>query len=375
MKAEVKGDGQGRFIELTPPQRRLLSHLAAMPGWQSVGQISTDMDIHPNSARGSLDALYNGGFVRRMREETGRRGRPSWLYQAVAAPAEQTAHDQVRMLTSAFESVVAHSDDPEREIDVFARSLSDQYELSREPGTDVIRSVVDYINSSGFDSVHDGEGRISLRHCPFRELYGRPPSPICGVHARVLRDLMPEGAHVDVYPLIEPGRCDVVVHLDAYSEGMARLEPGMTAPDFTLESTHGTLSLADLRESSEAGIVIYFYPKASTPGCTTEACDFRDSKEALAAAGYSIVGISPDPLEALTRFEVEEELNFPLASDPDHAVLEAYGAWGEKKNYGKVVVGVIRSTIIVDRDGIVRDALYNVKATGHVGRVTKNLIG
>lgn len=151
---------------------------------------------------------------------------------------------------------------------------------------------------------------------------------------------------------------------------MARLTEGDTAPDFTLPDAAGhTVSLADLRVGAREGVVVYFYPRASTPGCTKEACDFRDSLAAWEQAGYAVVGISPDKPQALTRFAEKQSLPFPLLSDPDHAVMEAWGAWGEKKNYGRTVTGVIRSTVVVGTDGTVRLARYNVKATGHVGRL------
>ena len=154
---------------------------------------------------------------------------------------------------------------------------------------------------------------------------------------------------------------------------MTRLEAGQRAPGFTLETTKGALSLADALERSGEGVVVYFYPKASTPGCTKEACDFRDSLEGLAGAGYSVIGVSPDPISALERFAEAQSLVFPLASDPSHGVLEAWGAWGEKKNYGRTVTGVIRSTVVVAKDGTVALAQYNVKAIGHVARLRKAL--
>ena len=154
---------------------------------------------------------------------------------------------------------------------------------------------------------------------------------------------------------------------------MTQLSPGDMAPDFQLESTRGTVSLKETLATCEKGVIVYFYPKAMTPGCTTEACDFRDGT--LSQSGYHIIGISPDQVPALNEFEQAHDLNFTLASDPDHSVMSAYGAWGEKKNYGKTVIGVIRSTVIINPDGTVKEALYNVKATGHVKRVTKNLIG
>lgn len=155
---------------------------------------------------------------------------------------------------------------------------------------------------------------------------------------------------------------------------MPRLVQGDTAPDFTLpDATGSEVALADLRASAREGVVVYFYPRASTPGCTKEACDFRDSLAAWEQAGYAVVGISPDKPAALTRFVTNQSLPFPLLSDPDHEVMEAWGAWGEKKNYGRTVTGVIRSTVVVDTDGTVLLARYNVKATGHVARLRAEL--
>ena len=150
---------------------------------------------------------------------------------------------------------------------------------------------------------------------------------------------------------------------------MSALEIGQKAPDFTAHTTQGTLSLSDLLAASSRGVVVYFYPKASTPGCTKEACDFRDSLASLQGAGYSVIGVSADSMAALERFTEKQSLTFPLASDPDHEILEAWGAWGEKKNYGKVYTGVIRSTVVVGPDGTVTLAQYNVRATGHVKRL------
>ncbi|MDO5492008.1 MAG: thioredoxin-dependent thiol peroxidase [Nesterenkonia sp.] len=151
----------------------------------------------------------------------------------------------------------------------------------------------------------------------------------------------------------------------------ARLEPGYAAPDFSLQDASGDeVSLSGLRGRR---VIVYFYPKASTPGCTTQACDFRDSLESLQGAGYTVLGISPDPVAKLEKFTEDEGLTFPLLSDEDHAVAEAYGAWGEKKNYGRVTEGLIRSTVVVDEDGAVALAQYNVKATGHVARLRDKL--
>jgi peroxiredoxin Q/BCP len=150
------------------------------------------------------------------------------------------------------------------------------------------------------------------------------------------------------------------------------LEPGSVAPDFTLpDQDENPVSLHDLRGH---GVVLFFYPAAMTPGCTTEACDFRDSLAPLQAAGYTVLGISPDPPEKLRQFRERDALPYALLSDPDHAVLDAYGTWGEKINYGKTYVGVIRSTFVIDAEGRVQHALYNVKATGHVARV-RALVG
>lgn len=150
-----------------------------------------------------------------------------------------------------------------------------------------------------------------------------------------------------------------------------RLEAGMPAPDFTLLDQDGrSVSLADLRGRKT---VLYFYPAAMTPGCTTQACDFRDSIASLEGAGYQVVGVSRDEPAKLAAFRERDGLTFPLLSDPDHAVHDAYGAWGEKTNYGKVIEGVLRSTFVIDEDGTITLAQYNVKATGHVARLRRLL--
>ncbi|MCH8628364.1 thioredoxin-dependent thiol peroxidase [Arsenicicoccus piscis] len=146
---------------------------------------------------------------------------------------------------------------------------------------------------------------------------------------------------------------------------------GDTAPDFTLPSDSGTeVSLADYCGRK---LVLFFYPAAMTPGCTKEACDFRDSLATLQQAGYEVVGISKDAPAKLATFRDKESLTYPLLSDPDLAVMDAYGAYGEKKLYGKTTTGVIRSTIVVGADGTVELAKYNVKATGHVASLSKAL--
>ena len=150
-----------------------------------------------------------------------------------------------------------------------------------------------------------------------------------------------------------------------------RLEEGQAAPQFTLADEAGnSVSLADFAGQK---VIVYFYPKADTPGCTTEACDFRDSLTQLNGQNIAVVGISPDPVEKLAKFKEKYELTFPLLSDEDKSVMKAYGAFGEKKNYGKVVQGVIRSTFVVDEEGKIALAKYNVKATGHVARIAKEL--
>ncbi|MDX6208477.1 MAG: thioredoxin-dependent peroxiredoxin [Frankiales bacterium] len=150
-----------------------------------------------------------------------------------------------------------------------------------------------------------------------------------------------------------------------------RLQPGDPAPDFTLPDADGN----DLTLSSYRGrrVVVYFYPQASTPGCTTQACDFRDSLDSLSAAGVAVIGISPDRPAALAKFRDEQGLTFPLLSDPEHTALTAYGTWGEKKNYGRTYLGVLRSTFVVDADGNLEQAQYNVKATGHVAKLRRDL--
>jgi thioredoxin-dependent peroxiredoxin len=151
----------------------------------------------------------------------------------------------------------------------------------------------------------------------------------------------------------------------------ARLSPGDPAPGFTLPDADGKqVSLADYRGRR---VIVYFYPAAMTPGCTKEACDFRDNLASLDGAGIDVVGISPDKPEKLAKFREAQQLTFPLLSDPSRSVLEAYGAYGEKTLYGKKTVGVIRSTFVVGADGKIEQALYNVKATGHVAALRKKL--
>jgi len=151
----------------------------------------------------------------------------------------------------------------------------------------------------------------------------------------------------------------------------SRLAPGDAAPDFTLPTDSGdSLSLKDLRGRK---VVLYAYPAAMTPGCTTQACDFRDSLGSLQAAGYEVVGISPDSPAKLAKFRERDAITFPLVSDQDKSVLTAYGAYGEKQMYGKTVTGVIRSTFVIDEDGRVERPMYNVKATGHVAKLRRDL--
>lgn len=151
----------------------------------------------------------------------------------------------------------------------------------------------------------------------------------------------------------------------------ARLSPGDQAPDFTLTSDSGDeVTLSDLRGRK---VIVYFYPAAMTPGCTKQACDFTESLDSLKAQGYEVLGISPDKPEKLAKFRERDSLTITLLSDPDKSVMTSYGAFGEKKLYGKVVQGVIRSTIVVDGDGKVEVAQYNVKATGHVAKLRRDL--
>jgi peroxiredoxin Q/BCP len=152
---------------------------------------------------------------------------------------------------------------------------------------------------------------------------------------------------------------------------VSQLAIGDQAPDFTLPDHTGTpRSLSELRGERT---IVYFYPAAMTPGCTKQACDFRDNLGSLQAAGYAVVGVSPDTPAKLARFVERDSLTFPMLGDPEHGVLEAYGAWGEKSMYGRTVTGVIRSTIVLDATGTVTHALYNVKATGHVAGLRKRL--
>ena len=152
---------------------------------------------------------------------------------------------------------------------------------------------------------------------------------------------------------------------------MTTLEIGAKAPSFELLDQDGnTVKLADFAGKN---VIVYFYPAASTPGCTTQACDFRDNLNSLKAAGYVVLGISPDEPKKLKKFVDNEGLTFPLLSDPDNAVQSAYGAYGEKSMYGKTYMGTIRSTFVVDGEGKIAKAMYNVKATGHVAKLRSEL--
>jgi peroxiredoxin Q/BCP len=152
---------------------------------------------------------------------------------------------------------------------------------------------------------------------------------------------------------------------------MTRLAPGDTAPDFTLPDADGKdVSLKDYRGRR---VVVYFYPAAMTPGCTKQACDFRDSLDSLNAAGVDVIGISKDKPEKLAKFRERDSLTFPLLSDRGLDVHQAYGAYGEKTMYGKKITGVLRSTFVVDADGKLEQAQYNVKATGHVAKLRRDL--
>ena len=154
-------------------------------------------------------------------------------------------------------------------------------------------------------------------------------------------------------------------------QSQVRLSPGDPAPDFDLPTDTGErLSLSSLRGRK---VVLYAYPAAMTPGCTTQACDFRDSLASLKGAGYEVVGISPDSPASLAKFRERDALTFPLVADQDKSVLKAYGAYGEKQNYGRTVLGVIRSTFVIDEKGNIERAMYNVKATGHVAKLRQEL--
>jgi peroxiredoxin Q/BCP len=154
-------------------------------------------------------------------------------------------------------------------------------------------------------------------------------------------------------------------------EATVKLEVGQAAPAFTLPDQDGTeVSLSDFAGKK---VIVYFYPAASTPGCTKEACDFRDNINSLKSAGYQVLGVSKDKADALVKFRDEQGLNFPLLGDPGLDVHNAYGAYGEKSLYGKIITGTLRSTFVVGEDGRIELALYNVKATGHVASLRKKL--
>lgn len=174
------------------------------------------------------------------------------------------------------------------------------------------------------------------------------------------------------------GRMTATVHDSAQAPVYARLQEGSEAPDFTLPAIvpgtaeNGLINLFDVLEDGRR-VVLYFYPAAMTPGCTTEACDFRDNLARLESQNVSVLGVSKDSLEKLRKFAEHDHLTFPLLSDPDLTVHKLYGAYGEKKLYGKIHVGVIRSTLIINPDGSVALARYNVRAKGHVDSLLKAL--
>jgi peroxiredoxin Q/BCP len=151
-----------------------------------------------------------------------------------------------------------------------------------------------------------------------------------------------------------------------------RLEPGTKAPTFSRTDDEGRTRTSD--DFAGKGLVIYFYPKAFTPGCTGESCDFRDNYQRFLDAGYDVIGVSPDPVDKLAKFRAEYELPFPLLSDEDHSMAAAFGAWGTKKNYGKEYEGLIRSTFVVGGSGVIEHAWYNVRAKAHVERVGKEVL-
>ena len=150
-----------------------------------------------------------------------------------------------------------------------------------------------------------------------------------------------------------------------------RLDVGSTAPDFTLEDQNGSpVSLASYRGKK---VIIYFYPAAMTPGCTTQSCDFRDNLASLGAVGYDVIGISKDAVAKLAKFAERDSLSFPLLSDESLEVHKAYGAWGEKSSYGKTIIGTLRSTFVLNEQGVITHTFYNTKATGHVEMLRKRL--
>lgn len=183
------------------------------------------------------------------------------------------------------------------------------------------------------------------------------PTPAVSVLLHVVRNKRPGGFPVEMRSF-------------AVSDTV-RLEVGDPAPDFTLTDDAGArVSLRDLRGTS---VIVYFYPAAMTPGCTKQACDFTDSLASLRGAGFEVLGISPDSPAKLAKFREKDGLGIRLLSDPDKATMTAYGAFGEKSLYGRLVTGVIRSTFVVDPDGSVALAQYNVKATGHVAKLRRDL--
>lgn len=150
------------------------------------------------------------------------------------------------------------------------------------------------------------------------------------------------------------------------------LNVGDQAPDFTLDSDDaGEVSLSDLRGQK---VILYFYPKDMTPGCTTQACDFRDNMETFEENGFKVLGVSPDPVERHEKFRGKHDLNFTLLADPENEAAEAYGVWREKKNYGKTYTGIVRSTFFIDEEGKIAEIQDNVRAKGHVERLLRDSV-
>ena len=161
--------------------------------------------------------------------------------------------------------------------------------------------------------------------------------------------------------------------MDSAANSEPRLDVGEEAPDFNVDTTDGRATLGALVNDAKEGVIVYFFPKAGTPGCTKEAVDFQDAHHLLKEAGYTVIGISPDSMAALEKFQAKQGLDFPLGSDVDHHIMERWGVWGTKKNYGRTYQGVIRSTFVINKEGRIALAQYNVRATGHVARLLKAL--
>lgn len=241
--------------------------------------------------------------------------------------------------------------------DVYGSDVSrDLYPRSRTRSSHITDQVVTQMQSRPLCRVYPVVLSMQL---PQRTL-GATREIAEGARGTVRQCSARPGCHTMAAPLSPESATSIIA--------MTRLEAGAVAPDFTLSDQTGTSVTLSAQRGSR--VVLYFYPAAMTPGCTTQACDLRDRLDMLRSNGVRVLGVSGDAVAKLAKFAERDQLTFPLLSDPDHAVHRAYGVWGEKMSFGIAALGVIRSTFLIDEQGIITHALYNVKATGHAARIT-----